>query len=163
MITGTVAGQMSFEDQPVNPFSSVTVTDSPGVTNMSVIIQLRDSGTSPNGPTTDANGTLTLPDALQGDVYFAEFDPGSYLLIGDSPAQITSALDALVFTPTLTPLGQTVTTDFTLTVSDNASTANDYTTSVTATDPPEAGVFLPGDLDPHRAWRDPGRRPDRWR
>ncbi|HTQ82677.1 MAG TPA: Hint domain-containing protein [Pseudolabrys sp.] len=135
VITGAVAGQMSLEDQPVNPFSAVTVTDSPDTTNMSVIIQLRDSGTSPAGPTTDANGTLALPDALQGDVFFGEFGAGNYLLIGDSPAQITAALDAMVFTPTLTPQGQTVTTDFTLTVSDNASTSNDYITSVTATDP----------------------------
>jgi len=139
VITGTAAGQMSFEDQPVNPFTAVTVTDSPGVTNMSVIIQLRDSATSPVGPTTDANGTLVLPDSVQASlpgVFFGEFGAGNYLLIGDSPAQITAALDALVFTPTLTPQGQTVTTNFTLTVSDDHSTANDYVTSVTATDPP---------------------------
>ena len=143
VITGTVSGQFSLEDQPVNPFSSVSVTDSPGVTSMDVIIQLRDSTSSPTGPATDANGTLALPDSVQG-IFFEEFAPGTYVLSGDSPAQITVALDVLVFTPTLTPLGQTATTDFQLSVSDGASTSNDYSTSVIATDPPSC--FCQGTL-----------------
>ena len=146
VIAGTVSGQFSLEDQPVNPFSSVSVTDSPGVTNMDVIIQLRDSTGSAGGPATDANGSLTLPSWIQG-ASFEEFATGTYVLSGDSPTQVTAALEALVFTPTLTPFGQTVSTNFQLSVSDGASTANDYITSVTATDPPEEpACFYQGTL-----------------
>jgi Hint domain len=135
VITGTVAGQLAAADQSINPFSTVSLTDSPGVTNLNVLIDVRDSSSSSSGPTTDADGSLSLPGSVQG-VSLHEMFPGIYSLSGGSPAQVTAALDALVFKPTLTPFGQTVTTDFQLSVSDGLSTTNNYTTSVVATDAP---------------------------
>ena len=135
VITGTVADQLSAEDAPVKPFSSVALNNSPGVSSLNVSINVRDSSSGPNGPTTDANGTLSLPPTVQG-ITLTEVFPGMYTLSAGSPAQLTAALDALVFTPTLTPFGTTVTTDFQLTASDGYSTTKNFTTSVTATDPP---------------------------
>jgi hypothetical protein len=147
VITGAVADQLSAEDAPVNPFSSVTLTDSPGVSSLNVSINVRDSSSGQNGPTTDANGTLSLPPSVQG-VSLIEVFPGMYSLSAASPAALTAALDAIVFTPTLTPFGTTVTTDFQLTVSDGYSTTTNFTTSVTATDPPppEPSCFCRGTL-----------------
>ena len=148
VITGTVADQLADQDASVSPFSSVTLTDSPNVSSLNVSINVRDSSSGPNGMTTDANGTLSLPPTVQG-ITLTEVFPGMYTLSAGSPAQLTAALDALVFTPTLTPFGTTVTTDFQLSVSDGYSTTKDFTTSVIATDPPQqltTGCFCRGTL-----------------
>ena len=52
---------------------------------MNVSINVRDSSSGPNGPTTDANGTLSLPPTVQG-VTLIEVFPGMYTLSAGSPA-----------------------------------------------------------------------------
>jgi hypothetical protein len=142
VITGTVAGQQTKDNQTINPFSTVSVTDSPGVSGLSVTIELRDAASPQYGPGTDANGSLSLPGSVQSDpfsqqgVSLCEIAPGTYILSAGTPAEVTAALNALVFTPTPVQEGQTVTTDFQLMVSDGSITSNDYTTTVVATDPP---------------------------
>jgi hypothetical protein len=125
VITGAVAGQTTTDTAPIAPFTGVVLTDSPGVASLSVTIQV----TLPDGTTlTDADGVLSGAGLTKTGV-------GTYVLAAGSPAAVTAAVEALTFTPTIhqVPVGQSVTTDFTLSVADGASTSDNGTTTVIAT------------------------------
>ena len=91
-----------------------------------------------------ANGTLSN---LGGGSYNAT--TGVYTDTGTA-AVVTTALDGLVFTPTVNQVapGQTVTTSFTIADTDTAGgTATDSTTTVVATD-----MAVSPDDRRHRRW-----------
>jgi hypothetical protein len=119
-VTGTVADQTVTSPATVDPFSDVAITDLNVGQTETVTVALSST----------ANGTLS-----GGFSYSAA--TGAYTDIG-SAAQVTAALDGLVFTPTgdqVAP-GQTIATTFTITDTDTAgATATDSTTSVIATEP----------------------------
>ena len=131
-ITGTVHGQQTNDVTPINPFSGVTITE-PG--NPSQILTVTVSLSS------IGNGTLTN---LGG---FVDNHNGSYSFSGTA-AQATAAIRGLVFVPIddEVPVGQSVTTIFTITASDGIATASDSNTSVVATavndDPVITGTIL---------------------
>ena len=127
-IAGTVAGQADSDEAGIKPFVSVAIADANADQTETVTVT----------PDAAGNGALSDPSAtsdggtVSGDVY----------TMSGSAAQVTTALQNLVFTPTahqVTP-GSAVTTGFTIAVSDTAGqTTSDATTSVIATaveDPP---------------------------
>jgi hypothetical protein len=117
-IGGTSAGLSVTDETSLAPFAGVTITD-------------------PNNGQTDTV-TVTLSAAANGDLANlggGEFDAatGVYSVSGTA-ASVTAAVDGLVFNPTLfqAAVGQTVTTSFTITVTDTAGqSASDGTTNVT--------------------------------
>lgn len=129
-IAGAVAGTTVSDLSAVNPFTRVVITD-PNTSNTETV-----SVTLSN----PANGTLGV---LGGGTYNAA--TGVYTLttttetgiIQESAAELASAaVENLVFTPTQfqAAAGQTVTTGFTITVTDQAgATATNGTTTVIAT------------------------------
>jgi hypothetical protein len=97
-ITGTVSGQTTTSDTPIDPFSDVTIGDA-------------------NAGTTDTLSiTLSGPGSLSGTGLSGS--DGSYTLAGTAAA-ITSELRALSFTPVDGVPNTSVTT--TLTLSDTSS------------------------------------------
>jgi hypothetical protein len=117
IITKTTAGQGINDNASINPFSTVTLSDP-------------DSSTEMHGITVTlnpANGTLSN---LSGGSY----NPTTsvYTLFGVTLSQAQQALQTLTFTPTAHQVapGQTVTTSFTLSISDDGGTATDSNTSV---------------------------------
>jgi plastocyanin len=129
-ISGTSAGQTVADNATLQPFSGVAVTD-PNASQSETATITVTSGETP----TDADGTLS-------GAGLTETSAGTYTLAAASPAALTTALAALVFTPTAHQVvpGGTVTTGFRLDVTDTLNeTATDTTTSVVATavnDPP---------------------------
>ena len=120
-ITGTVAGQPTTSEAPVDPFSGVTISDA------------NNGGTDTLTITLSGNdGTL----ADGADFHGLTGSNGNYTLSGTAAA-ITSELDALVFTPVDGVPNTSVTTTFTLSDSSSAySTPTvDSTTTVIDTDP----------------------------
>jgi hypothetical protein len=119
-IGGTVAGQTVRDTGTITPFAKVTIADANVSQTETVAVAL----------STATNGTLTN---LGGGTYNAT--TGVYTDIG-SAAAVTTALNGLVFIPTAgeVPLGQTITTGFTITDTDTALVrTTDTTTSVVAT------------------------------
>jgi hypothetical protein len=119
-ISGTSAGQATSDAAAIKPFSKVVIADLNAGATDTVTVTLSAA----------ANGTLTN---LGGGSYNAT--TGVYTDTG-SAAALTTALDELVFTPTLHQVapGGSVTTHFTINDSDTAGTsASDSTTSVIAT------------------------------
>ncbi|HET9188106.1 MAG TPA: hypothetical protein VFN80_09140, partial [Acidothermaceae bacterium] len=125
-ITGTAATPTIDDTATATPFATLSFGDADG-----------DGGTVTISYT-GANGTLSGT-GLAGSA-------GNYTLSGGSPAELTSRLQALVFTPTKNqaPVGDTMTTAFTLTPNDGTvDGAADSATTVTATsveDGPPASV-----------------------
>jgi plastocyanin len=129
VLGGTVAAQSATFGVGEQPFADVTITDPDLGASETVTITLETA----SGTATDANGTLA-------GAGLTNTGTGTYQLAAGSPAAVTAALDALTFTPTANqaPAGQTVTTDFVLSVSDGiAPPVTDSTTTVIAgnTDP----------------------------
>jgi hypothetical protein len=120
-INGTVTNQAISDTSSVSPFHSVSITDPNAAQTEVVTVTLSAAG----------NGTLSN---LGGGSYNAT--TGVYTVSGTA-ASITTALDGLVFSPTLdqAPEGQTVTTTFTISVTDTAgASATNSMTSVVATE-----------------------------
>ncbi len=108
---------------PVNPFGTETVQDPTVGASDTATLTL----TGANGAATDANGTLSGGGAV-------ELAPGTYVLSG-TPAQLSQALDQIVFTPTphqATP-GSSVTTTLAATLSDGSAFDQAPATVITAT------------------------------
>jgi plastocyanin len=128
VIAGTAAGQTITDHGSLAAFSGATITDPNGISQLDTVV-VASSNT--------LDGTLS--DALGGAVSAA----GVYTVSG-SAATVSSDLQKLVFTPTLyqvTP-GSTVTTGFTITVTDTAGqTASDGAASVVATAANDAPVI----------------------
>jgi plastocyanin len=122
VVTGTVAGQRVSNNATIQPFSGVTIIDPDVGASETVSITLSYGGTP-----TDVYGTLS-------GAGLTKTGNGLYTLAVGSPDAVTSALDALVFTPipdSVVP-DRTITTDMTLTVTDGivGSPTVDTTTSV---------------------------------
>ncbi len=118
-ISGTAAGQLTTNNAAIKPFANAVVTDQNSASNANIVDTLTitlsgGAGTlSGNGLVANANGTYTL---------------------SGSASAVTSALQALTFTPNGQP-GTSSTTSFTLveTSSAFATPATDTTTSVVDT------------------------------
>ena len=124
-INGTAAGQAVTDQATLSPFSRVTVADGNSGQIETVTVTLSAA----------TNGTLSN---LAGGAYNAI--QGIYTITG-APATVTTALDGLVFTPAIHQVaaGQTVTTSFTINVTDTARlTTSDSATSVVTTAAPPA-------------------------
>jgi acyl-coenzyme A thioesterase PaaI-like protein len=127
-ITGATLGQTVTLDGNIAPFSSITITDPAAGATESVTIVLTDGGVA-----TDADGTL----AGTGLTHTAV---GTYVLTTGTPAAVTSVLDSLQFSSTVSA-NATAVTVFTITDTTNHSTSGTVTASVTAT-----AVGTPGSL-----------------
>ena len=132
MVSGTVANQAVKDNGTVNPFSTIVIGDD------------------------DANVTVTATvtyDGTQGDLLSNGLSTpaGTYTDTG-TLAQVQSVLQSLAFAPTpnQVPVGQTVTTGFTVAVSAaGQNTTTDTTTSVIATsvnDPPTITGAVTGQM-----------------
>jgi hypothetical protein len=125
-ILGASPGQTTSDQTPIDPFAVVNILDA----NVGVV----DTVTVTMSNT--ANGTFS--DVVGGTVNGGTFtvtgtpDPTQFGLI----ANVDSALAGLVFTPTRgqVPLGQSVTTAFTITASNTLGSVTDASSSVIATD-----------------------------
>ncbi len=137
-IAGTVANQATTDAATIMPFSTVMISDPDVGAQDSLVITLLGStgGTGAMGvgagkvTATDANGTLSGTGLTKTGI-------GTYALAATSPANLTSELDALTFTPTKGEVGpgQSVTTTFDLAATQFGVTTTDDTTSVIATAP----------------------------
>ena len=126
-ITGTMAGQATTDQVPVQPFASVTIGDVDTGTMPTVTITVRNGGTA-----TDADGLLS------GGTGFSKTGTGTYALSEASPATLSSEIDALTFTPTRdeVPVGQAVTDEFDITAAFGGMSATNTATTVASTDVP---------------------------
>jgi plastocyanin len=131
VIAGTAPGHAVNDNATDQPFSAATISDPDVSATENVTITLTAGGVA-----SDANG------ALSGSG-LTHTGTGIYTLATDTPAAVTAALQALVFTPIAheVPPGGTVTTGMTLSVSDGiaGTPTTDATTTVIATaanDPP---------------------------
>jgi VCBS repeat-containing protein len=108
VIAGATAGQATTDEATVTPFSGVTISDPDFGASETVTITLT-AGLLPG----DANGILSGASLTKTGI-------GTYTLSAGTPAAVTAALRALVFTPTAHEVapGGTVTTGMTLSVTD---------------------------------------------
>ena len=125
IFSGVVSNQPVTDGNSIDPFSSVAITDSAGLSIQGLTITLFDSSSDYLHPT-DANGTLSGADLTETGI-------GTYTLTPGSTAAVTAELDALVFTPT--DSNSTVTTYFNLAAFDGATTSDNQNTSVVANAP----------------------------
>lgn len=147
VISGTVADQTILDDKSTTPFSSVALSDpgNPGGPGDDVLISILN----PLGVATAQYGTLSLPTAVgqaQG-VVLSSKGTGQYELTGPFLANIQTALESLVFTPTSLGTGPSpVAATFQLTVQDQGgiggSTNNSGTSVIISHD--SAACFCRG-------------------
>jgi hypothetical protein len=116
-ISGAASASSISDAQTASPFSQLTISDPTVGSSETVTLTL----TNTSGVATDADGVLSG----QG---LTKTATGVYTLAG-SPAAVTAELEALVFTPTAHQVaaGSSVTTDFTVSVSDGGAAARDGT------------------------------------
>ncbi len=124
IIAGTVAGQTVSPGATIAPFASVSITDSPQFTTESVTITVNDT----TGTPTDDQGSLS-------GVGLSQTGIGTYQLATDTPAAVTAALEALVFTPAPVAAGASTETDFLFRVFDGGTTVTRSGGSVIAEGP----------------------------
>ena len=119
-IAGTVAGQQTTSEAPVNPFAHVTITDANSGATDTLTITLSNGG---------SGGTLSGSSLSGGS-------GGVYTLSGTAAA-VTSELDALTFTPVAGQPGTSATTTFALSDQSTgyATPVTDSATTVTDADP----------------------------
>ena len=118
VISGTAADQPVTDMTTIDPFSAVAITDDNVGQTETVTVTLSNA----------ANGTLS-------NLGTGNFSDGVYTDTGTA-AQVTAALDNLVFTPAVDPArwATPITTTFTIKATDTAGAiATDSTTSVVAT------------------------------
>ena len=122
IFSGIVPSQTIVDGQSINPFSTVSVTNSAGLTIQSMTVTLYDSASGLAVPT-DANGVLSGPNVTRDGV-------GTYTVTPGALATVSAELDALLFTPSPSG-GNAVTTDFVLSAFDGATTADSNAIAVT--------------------------------
>jgi len=88
VISGTKSGQTVNDNATDQPFSAVTITDPDVGATETVTITLTAGGSA-----SDANGTLSGTGLTRTGV-------GTYTLTAGTPSAVTTALDAVTFTPT---------------------------------------------------------------
>ena len=118
VISGAESDQPVTDAATIDPFSGVAITDANAGQTETVTVTLSNA----------ANGTLSTSGA-------GSFNDGVYTDTGTA-AQVSTALDDLVFTPSVDtgPLGHQITTTFTIQATDTAgAVATDSTSSVVAT------------------------------
>ena len=118
-LSGAMMGQATSDGSPISPFADVSLTAPSGSPYATLTVGLSSSA---NGSLSNLGiGTLSA-------------DGASYTVRG-STADVQAAVRGLVFTPVVheVPVGQSVTTGFTLTASDTAGAVTDARTSVVAT------------------------------
>ena len=130
IFSGTVADQTITDGHSIKPFSTVSVTDSAGLSIQGFTIVLYDSSSNYSNAA-DANGMLSGADLTKSGV-------GTYTLPAGSPATVSAELDALSFTPAVS--NTAVITDFLLSAFDGTTTADNSDTSVIASPPAAASV-----------------------
>jgi len=121
MVSGAVANQATTDEASVTPFADVTVTE----------VDAGQTETVTVTPSGFANGTLLDPNAASDG---SNITDGVYTVSGTA-AQVTAALNGIVFTPTAHQVAprQTITTVFSIAVTDTAGAATtDSKTSVVA-------------------------------
>ena len=133
-ITGLPGSQSGSDSAALAPFSAVAVTDPDinAATSASIIL-------TNGGVVTDGNGVLS-------GAGLTKTGGGTYSLAATSPASLTAALRALVFTPTAHQVapGGSVATAFGLTVAEGSAIASASTTlTATAQNTPPSVAGLP--------------------
>jgi autotransporter-associated beta strand protein len=121
IFSGIVQSQSTTGVIPISPFSTVSVTDSAGLTIQSLTITLYDSASNFATPT-DANGVLSGANLTKVGV-------GTYTVTPGPTTAVSAELDALVFTPSSNT--NVLTTDFVLSAFDGATTADSSAIAVT--------------------------------
>ena len=143
-ITGTVANQTTTAETPVTPFEFVTIGDANAGATEKLTIELFGPGTlAGSGLALEkSGGGLTGKDPDPGaDPKMGGVSPTLTYILSGMPADVTSELDALVFTPVNGTPNTSVTTAFTLSDQSSASgtpAVDNTTTTVIDTDPPVA-------------------------
>lgn len=131
VITGAVSGQTVNDNATDHPFSAVSITNSNTGSQAETVTITPTKGSTAS----DADGTLS-------GTGLNKTGTGAYTITAASAGAITTALDALLFTPTAHQVapGNSITIHFTLAVTDTAAqTGTNTATTVIATavnDPP---------------------------
>ncbi len=125
-IIGATPGQTTSDQTPIAAFGNVVITDAQVGALDTVTVTMSDP----------ADGTFS--DALGGTINGGTFTVSGTPVSSDGGfvREVTTALDELVFTPTRgqVPLGESVTTGFTITASNTLGSVTDASSSVIATD-----------------------------
>jgi hypothetical protein len=130
-ISGTKSYQPTIDTVPVTPFSTIMI----GSSDPSAIV------TAAFFPTDIANGTYSN---LGGATVAVGSTTNTYTLTGTA-AQVQAALRAIVFTPTVSqvPVGQTVNTQFALSLTSGSTFVDENTVSVVSAAGPNLPIIGP--------------------
>ncbi len=131
IFAGVTPNQTVTAGQSSTPFSTVSITDSAGLSIQGLTIDVFDSSGNYLTPT-DTNGVLSGANLTKVGI-------GTYTLTPGSTQSVSAELDALVFTPFFTSAA--VTTLFNLAAFDGATTSDNQDTSVTASAGPNVAAI----------------------